>query len=301
MFLNDSDDVLISHRCGARPEDVEARMKVEIRDIGIPPRPSILAEIEQETAKDEPDFINLARILSRDVGLSASLIKVANSSYFSPGKPVPTVQEAMQVLGLKIVVNTIAGLALQQVFKNVPNLDQFWEASAANAQAANWLARKLGQKFGIRPEDAYTFALFRDCGIPVLLIPFPEYQATLDAAEAEPELPFTKVEEQALGINHAQVGADMARNWKMPEETCLAIAYHHGCNPLDSSLHKLPERAMALIAFSHLAEYLVHRQSGRQPGMAWQKHGVACLACLSIEQEILDALAEDYSARYASA
>ena len=35
-------------------DSIETRMKIEIRDIGIPPRPTILAQIEAETAKLKP-------------------------------------------------------------------------------------------------------------------------------------------------------------------------------------------------------------------------------------------------------
>ena len=76
---------------------VESRMKIELRDIGIPPRPTILVQIEQETAKDNPDFLFLAKLLGQDVALSAGVIKVANSPFFSFGKKVPTVQEALLV------------------------------------------------------------------------------------------------------------------------------------------------------------------------------------------------------------
>jgi HD-like signal output (HDOD) protein len=283
-----------------RPDDIETRMKIEIRDIGIPPRPTVLAQIQAESAKDDPDFINLARILSQDVGLSASLIKVANSPYFSFGKKVPTVHEAMLVLGLKLVVNTVAGLALQQVFKHVPNLEDFWNASASNAHAANWLTRKIGPKCGIRPEDAYTFALFRDCGIPVLLIPFPEYQSTLTAAGAEKELSFTEVEDHAMGINHAHVGAEMAANWLLPEEICLAIRHHHDCEVSDAGPSKLPERSKALIALSHVAEYLAQQKNGKEATSEWEKLGAACLACLGIDDEKLAVLSEDFTAKFAN-
>ena len=282
-----------------RPEDIEARMKIEIRDIGIPPRPSILAEIEWEAARDEPDFINLSRILSQDVGLSASLIKVANSPYFSFGKKVPTVHEAMLVLGLKLVINTVAGLALQQVFKHVPNLEDFWNESASNAQAANWLARKIGPKCGIRPEDAYTFALFRDCGIPVLLIPFPDYQSTLAAAKAEKVLSFTEVEERAIGINHAHIGAEMAANWLLPEMTCQAIRHHHDCELPDANPGNLPERSKVLIALSHVAEYLVHQKNGHEPTCEWEKLGAAFLACLGIDEEKLTTLTDNFTSKFA--
>ncbi len=46
-----------SHKEKPAADAVENRMKIAVRDIGIPPRPTILAQIEQETAKDNPDFI----------------------------------------------------------------------------------------------------------------------------------------------------------------------------------------------------------------------------------------------------
>ena len=57
------------------PESFEAKMKLEIREIGIPPRPAILIQIEEESAKDEPDFIYMAKLLNRDVALAAAWVK----------------------------------------------------------------------------------------------------------------------------------------------------------------------------------------------------------------------------------
>lgn len=275
-------------------EDIEKRMKIEIREIGIPPRPTILSQIEQETAKEEPDFINLAKLLSQDVGLSASLIKVANSPYFSFGKKVPTVQEAMLVLGLKLVVQTVAGLALQQVFKHLPNMERFWDSSATNAQISGWLARQLGKKWAIRLEDAYTFALFRDCGIPVLLSPFPEYLAILAQANNERERSFTDVEDQAIGLNHANVGADLAENWLLPEETCLAIRHHHDASIFADGSALIPERTKVLIAIAHLAEYLMQQEAGRGQSSEWEKLGPACLSCLDIGSDQLQTLCDEF-------
>ena len=115
-------------------DSIETRMKIEIRDIGIPPRPTILAQIEAETAKDEPDFIFLAKLLGKDVGLSAGMIKVANSPYFSLGKKVPTIQEALLVLGLdgKLGAFDAALLTVLMVAYTVFLIVQSRRASAKN-------------------------------------------------------------------------------------------------------------------------------------------------------------------------
>lgn len=295
LAMTRPDAVTITEAAPPQPDDIEKRMKIEIREIGIPPRPTILCQIEQETTKDEPDFIRLATLLNQDVGLSASLIKVANSPYFSFGKKVPTVQEALLVLGLKLVVQTVAGLALQQVFKHLPNMERFWDSSATNAQISGWLARQLGKKWAIRPEDAYTFSLFRDCGIPVLMSPFPEYQAILAQANSERERSFTEVEDQAMGLNHALVGADLAGNWLLPAETCLAIRHHHDA-AIFAEESAIPERTKVLVAISHLAEYLMQQEAGRGQSCEWEKLGTLCLSCLDIGSDQVPSLCEEFHA-----
>lgn len=270
---------------------IESRMKIEIRDIGIPPRPTILAQIEQETAKDEPDFIHLAKLLSKDVGLAAGVIKIANSPYFSFGKKVPTVQEALLVLGLKVVVKTLAGLALQQVFKHVPNMERFWDASALTAEVAACVTKHLGRRIGVRAEDAHTFALFRDCGIPMLMIPFPEYRDVLVRANSEATLPFTEVETQAIGLDHATLGGQLAEDWLLPEETCLAIRHHHDRAAVDGSL-ALPVRTRQLIAVAQLAEYLIQQKNDQSQTSEWGKLGADCLASLDLSADDLPELGE---------
>lgn len=266
-------------------------MTMEMREIGIPPRPTILVHIEQETAKDDPDFIHLARLLSQDVALAAGMIKVANSPYFSFGKKIPTVQEALLVLGLKLVSKTVAGLALRQVFKHIPNMERFWDASAMTAEVSAGLAKQLGSATGIRPEDAFTFALFHDCGIPMLMNPFPEYRDVLARANNESTRPFTAVEEESIGLNHAVLGAQLAEDWLLPEETCLAIRHHHDREAINGTID-IPARSRRLIAIAQLAEHLIHLKTAQAQTSEWSKLGADCLACLELSPDDLPELGE---------
>lgn len=288
-------DLPTSQPNGITPEmssdDLERRMKIELRDIGIPPRPVILTQIDEEMAKDEPDFLHLARLLGQDVGLAAGMIKVANSPYFGLAKKVPTVQEALLVLGLKLTIKTVAGLALQQVFKHVPNMERFWDASARIAETAAMIARDHGNGDRIRPEDAHTFALFRDCGIPMLMIPFPEYREVLAKANGEAELAFTTVEDRAIGLNHAQLGTQLAEDWLLPEDICLAISHHHEHAALLGEVD-IPARSRRMIAIAQLAEHLVQAQSGQSQTREWDKLGDACLSCLNLSPDDLPELAK---------
>ncbi len=274
-------------------DPLEKNFRTQLRDIGIPPRPTILEQIDREMRKAEPDFRHLAQLISADVGLAAGLIKTANSPAFAFGRKVRSVHDALLVLGLKAVVRTLAGLSLQNIFPNTPNLERFWDASATTARIAAWLALQLRKCCQARPDDAYTYALFRDCGIPMLMIPFPEYLEILKAANDERERSFTAIEDEMLAINHALVGAELAENWLLPEDIHAAIRHHHEpavfakANPL-----ALPEISRDMIAVTQLAEHLLQRISGMNRTCEWDKLGALCCDRLQLTAEELDELAE---------
>ena len=154
-----------------------------------------------------------------------------------------------------------------------------------------WLAQQLHGPHRVRSDDAYTFGLFRDCGVPVLMIPFPEYQGVLKQANAEPVLAFTAVEDQMLSINHAIVGSELAEEWLLPEEIHHAIRHHHDIAALEAhGPVAIPEVARRIIAIAQLAEYLIQRQTGLNQTNEWNKLGEACLSLLELDHDDLERL-----------
>lgn len=294
---------IVQHEATAavEPQTIDARLRLDIRDIGIPPRPAILQEIDLEMAKEEPDFIRLAKIIGSDVALAAGLIKTTNSPFFGFSKTVRTVDEALLVLGLKVVTRTIAGLALQNIFPHVPSLERFWDTSASTARVSGWLTQRLKGRFAIRASDAYTFALFRDCGIPVLLIPFPEYVPVLQRANVEESVIFTEIEDRSLGINHAIIGADLAKHWLLPEDVCLAIKWHHNPFALDADDQlALPLVSRQLIAIAQFAEFLIQERSGQNLTREWVKLGPGCMRVMGITPEGVEEIVNEFRSEQAA-
>lgn len=271
------------------PTEVDNLFERSILDVGIPPCPVILNRFMTEAGKDEPDFNRLAAIIATDVGLSAGLIKTANSPFFGMRQRVRSANEALTVLGLKAASRAVAGIVLRNSFPNVPNLERFWDASARIARLSGWLAQQFRIR-GMAPEDAYTYGLFRDCGIPVLLRRFPDYEKVLAAANAEATRSFTEVEETEIPTNHAMVGCILAQSWWLPEEICLAIRNHHDVTMLVSVGSELPMLSRRLIATAQLAEHIVQRQLHLSLTQEWTKLGAASLQVLEIDEERLEEL-----------
>lgn len=276
---------------GAAPADpVETVLHASIRDIGIPPRPAILQRIQHEMQQDLPDFQRLAGYISADVSLSAGLMKTANSPYFGFRNRARTVPQALMMLGLDVASRAVAGLILRQVFAAVPRLERFWDASARIARVAGWLAQQHGARDGVRAEEAYTFALFRDCGIPILMRRYPAYWDTLREANAEPLRSFTEVEEARWPTTHSIVGCVLAQSWWMPHETCLAIRHHHDADALAPQGAGLPPATRRMIALAHLAEHCVQAATGASATREWEKLGAAATGCLALDAGELDTL-----------
>ncbi len=270
---------------------LDARLASILREIGIPPRPSILEQIAREARREEPDFHHIASLIGRDVGIAAGLLKTANSPYFGYRQKAHTVQEALIMLGLTVTARTVAGLILRKVLPSGPHLERFWDTSDRIAQLSGWLAQRHGAEAQrVRPEDAHTFGLFRDCGIPIMMRKHEGYHATLAEANRDAARAFTEVEEARHPTSHAMIGCLMAQSWWLPETIALAIRHHHDHVLFAAGAGGLPAASRELIALAQLAEYLLQQLTGLCQTREWDKMGAACLGCLGLDADGLAAL-----------
>ncbi|HRK39583.1 MAG TPA: HDOD domain-containing protein [Burkholderiaceae bacterium] len=268
------------------PDEV---LEQHIHSINIPPRPSILARVQAEMAADEPDFRALEKLISADVALAGGLVKTVNSPYFGLNRRATTVHEALMLLGLASTCRAVAVFCLRGAFPDAGHFERFWDASAKVAALSGWLTKRLGSlKLGA--DEAYTFGLFRDCGIVILLQRFPTYLATLKAANGESTLSFTEVERQHLPTDHTVIGRLLVQNWWLPDDLCEAIRHHHDSGYLAGPDTVLNRRTRQMIAVAQLAEYLLQRATGGAQTCEWAKLGPACMGVLDLGADHLVAL-----------
>ncbi len=225
-----------------------------IRTIGIPPCPMILTGVVREMRADDPNFRRIASLISSDVGLAATTIKTANSALFALPRPVGTVQDALTYLGVQTVAQVVTGLLLRQAFavSESAAMATFWERSSRRATLTGQLAQTLR---AADPSAAYTFGLFRDCGMAIMLRKFKGYALLLSGNDADGLL-FVHLENERFALDHARVGRLLAQSWQLPETLSAAILHHHDADAMRGAHVSLDPASMRLIALAALADHL---------------------------------------------
>jgi HD-like signal output (HDOD) protein len=116
--------------------------------------------------------------------------------------------------------------------------------------------------------------------MPIMMMGVKGYAGTLAEALARQDRSFTETENAAHKTDHAVVGAIVARTWRLPPMTVLAVRLHHDVSILGDTHFKAEVRT--LVAMGLVAEFLVARHEGVAMQREWQQHGAACLAHLNV-------------------
>ena len=265
-----------------------------IKSIRIPPRPSLLADLQLELAAEYPSPDRIARIISSDVGMSGALLKLANSSFYGGKRKAKSIEQAIIFLGINQVAALMTGLlARQAIAVDNKALAQFWDVSTRRAQAMVFLSRRLRIA---EPDVAHTFGLFCDTGVPLLIDRFADYLRTYEDAGNQPERPFIALEDERHMTNHCAIGCLLARNWGLSSDVSWAILHHHDYEVIGDEA--TPDAVRSLIATSVLAEVVLQRYQGIQDSVEWAKGGAPACAHLGLSEEetveILDELLESF-------
>jgi len=280
----------------ARPSAAEDPVDALIKSIRIPPRPSLLADLQRELASSDPSPAEIARIVASDVGMSGALLKLANSSIFGGRRKAKSIEQAILFLGINQVASLMTGLlARQAIPANSAALASFWDVSSRRAEAMVFLSRRL--RIG-ETDVAHTFGLFCDTGVPLLMDRFPAYAATYAAASLETERPFTALEQERHSTSHTAIGTLLARNWGLSEDVAWSILHHHDYAVLDDA--DTSPTVRSLVALSLLAENAIRKYQGDAESLEWNKGGARALAYLGLSDEetaeLLDELHEAFHA-----
>jgi len=273
-------------------EVIEREAERIAKELDIPPCPVILARFNDEFHAQQPDLRRLAALIGTDVGLSATILKTVNSSFYGLVKKATGVEQALSILGLRACANMISGLLLRRAFPDGsgPAIERFWDSSMRIAGIAAGIASRLKE---VDRDAAHTYVLFRDCGMLVMLRKFAQYTEIMEQGATIRGAQLTRIEDVRFKFNHARVASALARSWSLPEALCGAILHHHEFELMTKKTIESEAADRKLVAFGLLAEQIaaLHANQGLCPD--WECGERFVLDTLDIEPDEIVKLTED--------
>ncbi len=209
----------------SNPAAEEKLKRVVQRIYDLPSFPDVIQKLQEEAESPKSTAKKMAAVMEKDQGLSAKVLKLVNSAFYSFSKPVSSLQHAITLLGY----NSIRSLAMSVSVRSALNVDsdcfnadKFWDHALGVATATRQLA-ELG-RFPLK-EDAFTAGLLHDVGILLIAKYFSEEVETIGAKVAE-GTSLQTAEEEVLGVDHFVLGGWLAEQWRLPPMLQVPMLRH---------------------------------------------------------------------------
>ncbi len=192
--------------------------------------PTVYLRIREELDAPESSMTRVAGIISADPALTTRLLHVVNSALYGYGGKIDTIPRAVTILGLQQVHDLVLAMSLGSVFAGIRpahmDMNRFWRSSVMCGIGA----RDIGRRSDLpSSERLLVVGLLADIGHLVMYQVVPaladEARTIADATEE----PLHEVERRIVGCDHAEVGAALMDQWRLP--SCFAEIIGAQINP----------------------------------------------------------------------
>ncbi len=194
----------------------------------IPSLPTSAVEVIRLVQSPNSSMTEIMSAIEYDPALTAEVLRLANSAYFAGPRTIATLREAGVLFGTARLMQVVLAAAVFPLARRpLKGYDlepgRLLEHLAAVAIGSEELASALGE---VTPRYTFTAGLLHDVG-KLVLGTFVEVDAgpILRLAHQE-QVTFDEAERAVLGIDHAEVGAELLRRWNLPEEIVEAVRWH---------------------------------------------------------------------------
>ncbi|MCB1800373.1 MAG: HDOD domain-containing protein [Gammaproteobacteria bacterium] len=194
------------------------------------PLPAVASRLVRLANDPDVQIEELASVIEQDPPLTAKVLGIANSAFYSPRMPVLTVRDAIiRVIGLRMVANLSFGLALGGGFDTTAckrfDLTRYWLQALGTADLASGLVRAAALPDKPDPDVAYLVGLLHNIGELLLVHLAPqEMSEVLADADSLTAAELVQRERELLGTDRWEAGALLMRHWELPAVVADSIA-----------------------------------------------------------------------------
>lgn len=209
-------------------EDTKRKIVAEVRrqmlsnSLDLPVVSDIATTITQLTNSEGTGIGEIAQLIKTDAAITAKLLSIANSNFYRALTRIDNLNDALMRIGLKEARRYVLAMVNRNAYRGgrtttAQYAESTWQHSLATATAARMIAEVLKLP---SPDKFYTLGLMHEIGVSVILAALDE--AGKKGADVTAELICELVQDL-----HEEVGAYIARRWRMPEDFERAVAIHH--------------------------------------------------------------------------
>ena len=229
---------------------------------GLPTLPAVYVELEAQLNTSDASMDKLGQIVAKDQAISAKLLQLANSSFFSRPQRILNPAKAVSLLGIDLVrsialtVGVIGGFSKLEKDFSVENL---WQHAMLTAAMAGAIA-KAENVDRETADTAFSAGLLHDIGKLLIVAHLPErFHAIVEQMKSDNST-MAVAEKKIIGTTHAAVGAYLLGLWGLPMPIVQAVAFHHAPENNDGRLTALII-VHAANAFANAGQILANRQT----------------------------------------
>lgn len=199
-----------------------------LMDVRLPVRPEVFLQLTDLLNDPRKANRELEKVIRRDPVLTAQVLRVSNSAYYGSPRNIASIDQAVLRIGLNEVASIAAALKARQLFEMTGgSWTPFHAAQWEHALKTAVLARILGRRLNAQTAELFfTAGLLHDFGKLLLQRVYPDY-AELSASGAVHGYELLACEVRNFGMNHASLGAELLRHWKLPNPIGNLVEKHH--------------------------------------------------------------------------
>lgn len=196
--------------------------------------PKSAMQIHDIAQNPDTELAELVAAVETDPAFSARLLRLANSSLYSRGVEVSSLDQAIGRVGNNEVSQLALVLSAAEEFSaletDLMKMTSFWKHSLTTAI----LARNIMRSLKLKADGVFSAGLLHDMGLLVLFhVQTAEMRDVLQQALEQDEDSVIAMERELLGFDHTLVGSTIAEDWKLPGAIGAAIRFHHAPSEAD--------------------------------------------------------------------
>jgi len=201
--------------------------------------PEVCLKVDELAQKPDTSAVEIAQAVAQDPHLAAQILRIANSPFYNFPMPVETLSRAIVVIGIQDLRDLVLSSSIIRTFSQteskVFDLKDYWRHSVFTG----FLARQLGAKTQTRVlcrDRLFMAGLLHDIGMLVMSVKIPEIMRIVVSRSQVARESYIQAEKLIFGLTHAEIGAELMKQWGLPVSLQTVARYHHSPGRADDHL-----------------------------------------------------------------